>query len=122
MTKDFQVGYSKDERVCILLVCELEEEAAREAKVNINTWSKLKKHMDKRFLTSSYKKEIYLRITFLSQKNLKMEAYIREFEQLQLRVELDEDEELTIVRFIANKVELQPYLSFDNVFNLTIRI
>ena len=42
-----------------------------------------------------------------------MAKHIREFEQLQLRVGLDEDDELIIVRFIkglypsvANKVEL----------------
>jgi len=46
------------------------------------TWSKLKKHIDKIFLRPSYKQELYLKITCLNQENLKVEEYIREFEQL----------------------------------------
>ena len=46
-----------------------------------------------------------------------------------MRVELNKDNELTISRFIkglspyiANKVELQLYLSFDGICNLAINI
>ena len=55
--------------------------------------------------------------------------YIREFEQLQMRIGLIKDNELTIARFIkdlspgiANKVELQHYLCFNDVFHLVIKI
>ena len=59
----------------------LKKNRAREAKSKIKTWSKLKKHMEKRFLPP-YKQELYLEITSLNQGNLKVEEYIREFEQL----------------------------------------
>jgi len=46
-----------------------------------------------------------------------------------MRVGLNEDNELTIVRFIkglshiiTNKLELQPYLSFSDIFHLAIKI
>ena len=46
-----------------------------------------------------------------------------------MRVGLNEDNELTIARFIkglspsiAHKVELQPYLSFNDIFHLAIKI
>jgi len=107
----------------------LKKNKARDTKSKIKTWSKLKKHMEKRFLPPSYKQELYLKITSLSQENLKVEEYIREFEQLQTRVGLDEDNELTIARFIkglspsiAHKVELHPYLSFNEVCLLAIKI
>jgi len=52
-------------------------------------------------------------ITSLNQENLKVEEYIREFEQLQMRVGLDEESKLKIVMFIkglspsiASQVEL----------------
>ena len=61
---------------------------AREIKSKIKTWSKLKKHMKWRFLPLSYKQELYLRITYPSQANLKVEEYMWEFEQLQMRVGL----------------------------------
>ena len=56
--------------------------------------------MDKRFLPSSYKQELYLKITSLSQENLMVEEYIRMFEQLQMRVGFHEEPELKIARFI----------------------
>ena len=84
--------------------------------------------MERRFLPPSYKQELYRKITSLSQEDLNVE-YIREFEQLQMRLGLNEDNELTIARFIkglspniANKVELQPYQSFNDVCHLTIKI
>jgi len=44
----------------------LKKNGAREAKFKIKTWSKLKKHVDKRFLPSSYKQELYLKTTSLN--------------------------------------------------------
>jgi len=58
----------------------LKRNRAREAKSKMKTLPKLKKHMDKRFLPPSYKQELYHKITSLSQDNLKVEKYIREFE------------------------------------------
>jgi len=94
----------------------LKKSRAREAKSKIKTWSKLKKHIDKRFLPPSYKQELYLKITSLNQENLKVEEYIKEFEQHQMRVGLVEEPKLKIARLIkrlspsiASKVELQPY-------------
>ena len=55
--------------------------------------------MDKRFLSSSYEQELYLKITSLNQENLKVEEYIREFKQLHKRVSLDEEPKLKIARF-----------------------
>jgi len=99
------------------------------AKFKIKTWFKLKKHIEKRFLPPLYKQEVYLKITSLSQENLKVEESIREFGQLQMRVGLNEDVELKVVRFIrglapniANKIDLQPYLFFDDVCHLSIKV
>jgi len=58
-----------------------------------------------------------------------VEEYIREFEQLYMKVGSSEDNELTIARFIkglspsiTHKVELQPYLSFNGVYHLAIKV
>jgi len=107
----------------------LKKNGARETKPKIKTWSKLKKDMEKRFLPSSYKQELYLKITTLSQENLRMEEYIWEFEQLHMRVGLNEDNEIPIARFIkelspsiAHKVKWQPYLSVNDVCHLAIKV
>jgi len=51
----------------------LKKSRAREPKFKIKTWSKLKKYIDNKFLPSSYKQELYLEITSLNPKNLKVE-------------------------------------------------
>jgi len=58
-----------------------------------------------------------------------VEKYLREFKQLQMWVRLDEEPELKMARFIkglspniANKVDLQPYLSFDDVCHLALEV
>ena len=85
--------------------------------------------MDKRFLPSSHKQESNHKISSLRQENLKVEDYIKEFKQLQMRVGLDEEPKLKISRFIkgllpniANKVNLRSYLSFDYVCNLSMKV
>jgi len=85
--------------------------------------------MDKKFLPSSYKPKLYLKASSLNQKNLKAEEYIREFEQLQIRVGLNEELKLKIIRFIkglspniSNKLYLQPYICFEDVCSLVIKV
>ena len=60
-----------------------------------------------------YKQELYLNITSLKEEKLKVEKYIREVEQLQTSIGMDEESKLKIARFIkglslsiANKVDL----------------
>jgi len=78
----------------------LKKSRVRETKFKIKAWSKFKKHMEKIFLPPSYKQELYLKITSINQENLKVEWYIKEFEQLQMQVGLDEELELKIAKFI----------------------
>jgi len=56
------------------------------------------------------------RVSALNQGRMSEEEYIREFEQLQIRSDLDEEPEQTMMRFlkaldhrITEKVDLQPY-------------
>ena len=74
----------------------MKKSRAREAKSKIKTWTELKKHMDKRFLPPSYWQELYLKVTSVNQEYQKMEEYIREFEQLQIRVGLNEEPKVKI--------------------------
>jgi len=85
--------------------------------------------MTKRFLPGNYKRELYLRVSSLSQGRLSGEEYIREFKQLQIRSGIKQEPEQTMVRFlrglepsIAKKVDLQPYWSFEDVCKLTIKL
>jgi len=57
-----------------------------------------------------------------------VEEYVREFDQLQMRVQIDEEPELKIAKFIkglslndASKVNLQACLWFDDVYHLATK-
>lgn len=60
---------------------------------------------------------------------MSVEEYIREFEQLKIRSEIEEEPKQAVVRFlkglhqsIAEKVDLQPYWSFEDVCKLAIKV
>ena len=84
--------------------------------------------MTKRFLPDNYKRDLYLKVSNLSQGRSTVEEYIREFEQLQIRSGLEEEQDQTMARFlrgldpgIAEKVDLQPYWSLEDLCKLAIR-
>jgi len=60
---------------------------------------------------------------------MKVEEYIREFEQLQISYALREDPEQTIARFlkdlnpvILERVEVQPFWTFDDACKLAVEV
>jgi len=85
--------------------------------------------MDRRFLSPTYKQELYLKVTSLPWGSMKVEEYIREFEQLQISYALREDPEQTIARFlkdlnpvILERVEVQPFWTFDDACKLAVEV
>jgi len=85
--------------------------------------------MDRRFLPATCKQEMYLKVTSLQQGSMKIEEYIREFEQLQIRCALREEPEQTIARVpkglnsaILERVELQPFWTFKDACKLAVKV
>jgi len=75
-----------------------------------------------RFLPSTYIQGCHSQLYNLTQGNLNVEQYMREFEKLIVKCDLKEPEEQIIVRYLggldpryANMVDLQAYTSFDDV-------
>ncbi|XP_074305943.1 uncharacterized protein LOC141641168 [Silene latifolia] len=106
----------------------LKKQRRREGKSKIETWNKLKKHLQKRFMPRDYEQEQYLKLTFLSQGNLSVTDYIKEFERLIMVCDLEEREEMQIARFIkglspslAQRVEVQNFLDFNDVCKLALK-
>ena len=127
--KAFKVDVLKLKRYASLWYKSIKRQRAREGKARITTWSKLKRLMTKRFLPDNYKRDLYLKVSSLSQGRLNVEEYIREFEQLQIRNGLVEELEQTMARFlrgldpvIAEKVDIQPYWSFEDLCKLAMKM
>ncbi|KAL1190113.1 hypothetical protein V5N11_015534 [Cardamine amara subsp. amara] len=101
----------------------------REGKTRIRSWEKLKRLMKRRFLPDDYKQDLYLKLTLLQQDKRSLEECTREFDLLQLRCDIQEPQERTIVRFvhglneeIASKVELQHFWTLDDAKKLAIKV
>ena len=127
--KAFKVAIIKLKKYASLWYENVKKQRTREGKTRIKTWSKLKLLMTKRFLPDNYKRDLYLKVSSLSQGHSNVEEYRREFEQLQIRSGLDEEPEQTMARFlrgldpaIAEKVDLQPFWSFEDLCKLATRL
>ncbi|XP_010678245.1 uncharacterized protein LOC104893810 [Beta vulgaris subsp. vulgaris] len=102
---------------------------AREEKPPIDCWSSLKTKMRKRFVPRTYRQELFVRLTALRQATMSVELYIKEFERLHMACDIKEANEQKNARFlvglnrsIANLLELQQYVTFDDVCILATKI
>ena len=76
--------------------------------------------MRRRFVPRHYHRELNQRLQILRQGTKSVEDYYKEMEMLMTRLDLEEDREATMVRFIgglnreiADKVELQHYVELE---------
>ena len=89
----------------------------------------MKSKLKDRFLPSSYHQDSYSQLHNLTQGNMSVEEYTREFEKLLIKCDLQEVEDQTIVRYLggldpkyAQIVELQQYSTFDEVCVLAHKV
>jgi len=78
--KDFKAAVLKLKKYAFLWYENVKKQRAREGKLRIRTWSKLKKLMSKQFLLDNYKRDLYLIVSSLRQGRLSEKEYIREFD------------------------------------------
>ncbi|XP_065017690.1 transposon Tf2-1 polyprotein [Musa acuminata AAA Group] len=89
----------------------------------------MKRELKRKYLPHNYRQEIFLKIHDFKQKDLSVEEYTAEFDNLMLKGELVEPEEQTIARYlgglkyeIAKVVQLQPYWSLNDVSKLALKV
>ncbi|KAK9740732.1 hypothetical protein RND81_03G056500 [Saponaria officinalis] len=123
--KQFKVAILKLTKYASLWYENLKKQRKRDKKGKLDTWAKLKKHLMRRFLPKDFEQENYLKLQALTQDNMSVAEYIKEFEKMTIVCDLEEKEELKIARFIkglipsiANRVEVQIYNGFDEVCRL----
>ncbi|CAL9028321.1 unnamed protein product [Prunus brigantina] len=68
----------------------VEEQRARQGKQKINTWDRMKSKLRKQFLPGDYTMELYERFHNLKQRDMSVEEYTSEFNNLSIRVGLNE--------------------------------
>ena len=66
----------------------------------METWEEMKRIMRKRFVPTYYYRELYNKLQNLRQGNRSMERYYKEMVVAMFRVNIEEDREATMVRFL----------------------
>ncbi|XP_048229543.1 uncharacterized protein LOC125370018 [Ricinus communis] len=62
----------------------LKAKRRREEKEKIESWEKLKKKMERRWVPREYEQDQYIKLTRLTQGDLSVDEYVREFERLKI--------------------------------------
>ncbi|KAH9763891.1 hypothetical protein KPL70_001325 [Citrus sinensis] len=107
----------------------LKRQRERDGRRKIVNWEKMKKELKRKFLPDNYRQDIYLKFHNFKQKELSMEDYTAEFDNLMMKCDLLEAEEHTIARYlgglkpeIGNVVQLQPYWTYSDVCRLALKV
>ena len=95
----------------------------------IDTWEEMKAIMRKRFIPSHYHRELYQWLQSLTQGSKSVEDYHKEMEIAMIKANVEEDREATMARFmnglnreIANVVELQHYVEFEDMVHMAMKV
>eukprot|EP00258_Populus_trichocarpa_P029082 XP_024445101.1 uncharacterized protein LOC112324795 [Populus trichocarpa] len=95
----------------------------------VSTWEELKTIMKKRYVPKHYYRELFNRLQMITQGNKNVEEYQKELEVAMIKANVNEDEEVTMSRFlnglnrdIANVVELQSYVDLEELVHLAIKV
>ncbi|VFQ98699.1 unnamed protein product [Cuscuta campestris] len=101
----------------------------RNGKEPVSTWTKMRSLLKKKFLPAEYVRENFAKLQTLKQGSKSVEDYNREFEELLLMCDLQEDDEQTFVRYlfglnlqIANTMELQSYETLEELTKLALKV
>ncbi|KAJ9555026.1 hypothetical protein OSB04_009640 [Centaurea solstitialis] len=107
----------------------IKKKRAQEGRSKVRTWEKMKKLLREKFLPPNFRQEAFLEYHNLSQRSTTVEELICEFDRLRMRCGAEEEEEQIIARFlgalrpeIADIVQLQPYWSFNDVCQLSLKV
>ena len=77
------------------------------------TWEEMKEVMHARFVPEHYKRDLFNKLTKLTQGTKSVEDYYKELEIIMMRANIDEEEEHTIARFL-NGLKYKRLWSFNH--------
>ncbi|KAI5653262.1 hypothetical protein M9H77_30449 [Catharanthus roseus] len=101
----------------------------RSGRPPVDTWRELKALMRERFVPEHYYRDLHYKLMTLKQGAKSVEEYRQELELYILRLNLEEDKDASMVRFlsslqreIANQLELYPHTTYEDMCNLANKI
>lgn len=107
----------------------LQKKRARNEEPMVDTWTEMKKIMRKRYVPASYSRDLKFKLQKLTQGNKGVEEYFKEMDVLMIQANIEEDEEVTMARFlngltndIRDIVELQEFVEMDDLLHKAIQV
>ncbi|KAH0657921.1 hypothetical protein KY289_026669 [Solanum tuberosum] len=95
----------------------------------IATWAEMKRVMRKRFIPSYFLRDLQSRLQHLKQGSMSVDEYFKSMDMAMIQANCMEEEEATIARFlnglnteIANVVEIQQYVTLDELVDLSVKV
>ena len=107
----------------------LQKERARNEEPMVDTWAEMKRIMRKRYVPASYSRDLKFKLQKLTQGNKGVKEYFKEMDVLMIQANIEEDEEVTMARFlngltndIRDIVELQEFVEMDDLLHKAIQV
>ena len=107
----------------------LQKERARNEEPLVGSWEEMKRIMRRRYVPSHYTRDLKIKLQKLSQGSKSVEEYYKEMEILMMQAKVEEDDEVTMARFlnglendIREVVELQEYVEMGDLLHKAIQV
>nr|XP_018622474.2 uncharacterized protein LOC104085024 isoform X1 [Nicotiana tomentosiformis]XP_033509005.1 uncharacterized protein LOC104085024 isoform X2 [Nicotiana tomentosiformis] len=107
----------------------LSRDRLQEGQALIATWVEMKRVMRKRFVPSHFQRDLQQRLQTLRQGSMSVDEYFKVMDMAMIHVNCMEEEEATMARFlnglnreIADVVELQRYVTLDEIVELAVKV
>ena len=86
---------------------------------DVRSWAEMKRELKARFVPKHYHRDLFDKLQNLKQGSLSVDEYYKEMEKVMIRVNVYEDEEQTIARFILGlHCNIQRIVEFEQYRNL----
>lgn len=123
----FRIAKVKLTKLSAIWLDGIQKQRKREERSKIDSWEKLKKLLRRKYVTSTYKQQLYVKWGNLRQGNSTVTEYIQERERLAVLCDINEPEEMKIGRFLGGlreelREKLEPIqkLTYDGACNSAV--
>ncbi|XP_057522558.1 uncharacterized protein LOC130802561 [Amaranthus tricolor] len=121
----YKVAKMKLTKLAAMWLEGIQRQRAREHRERIDTWDKLKKHLNRKYVPINFKHQMYIKWSTLSQKGRTVTEYIHEWEKLVVMCDIEDAEDLKLTKFLSglredirDQLMTMPTLDLQTAFNL----
>ena len=123
--KQYKIAKMKLTKLAAIWLEGIQRQRMREHRDRIDTWVKLKKHLNRKYVPVNFKHQLYIKWSTLSQRGRSVTEYIQEWEKLVTMCDIEDAEDLKLTKFLSGLKEdirdqlvMMPTLDLQTAFNL----